>query len=165
MNVRRLSYFSGLILLLIAALFAINQAQMTVYGKPKSRLDPATLEILDDPNYRNILLPDELERKLADRETFFVYYFAPDCAYCRATTPHVKPLADELGIELHLFNLREFPKYFNKMGIEATPTLVFYRDGVEADRLKGGITMGGDAGHTLDDFRAFFEKNRPKGDG
>lgn len=164
MNVKRLSIFFGLILLLIAALFVINQSQTTVYGKPKSRLDPATREILDDPNYQNILLPDELDRKLADKESFFVYYFASDCIYCRATTPHLKPLADELGIDLHLFNLREFPKYFNKMGIEATPTLIYYRDGREVDRMKGGITTGGSEGYTLDEFREFFETYRTEGD-
>jgi thiol-disulfide isomerase/thioredoxin len=164
MNVKRLSIFFGFILLLFVALFVINQSQTTVYGKPKSRLNPATREILHDPNYRNILLPDELDRKLAKKESFFVYYFASDCIHCRTTTPYVKPLADEMGIDLHLFNLREFPKYVNKMRIEATPTLVYYKEGLEVDRIKGGITTGGSEGHTLDDFRKFFETNRTEGD-
>lgn len=164
MNIKKLSIFIGILIILVGALFFINRAQTTVYGKPASQLSPSTREILNDPNYRNILLPRELERKLADKESFFVYYFASNCPYCRATTPLIKPLADELGVNLHMFNLLEFPEYMNRQGIDATPTTVFYRDGVRADYLQGGVTGDG-SGHTLEEYRAFFEKYKTEADG
>jgi thiol-disulfide isomerase/thioredoxin len=164
LSIKKLSIFVGILIILVGTLFFINRAQTTVYGKPASQLNPSTREILGDPNYRNILLPKELERKLANKESFFVYYFASNCPYCRATTPLVKPLADELGVNLHMFNLLEFPEYMNKQGIEATPTTVFYRDGVRVDYLQGGVVDSG-TGHTLDDYRAFFEKYKAEADG
>lgn len=165
MNAKKLSIFFGILIVLIAALVLLNGLQKnTVYGKPSKDLYPATKEILNDPNYNNIILPETLEEKLANKESFFVYYFASDCPHCRVTTPQLKPLADDLGINLHQFNLREFEEYFGKMNIEATPTLVYYKDGVESERMKGGLKEPGTTdGYALEDFTAFFNKHKPEG--
>jgi len=163
-SIKRLSIFLGILILLGGALFFINRAQTTVYGKPASQLNPSTREILNDPNYQNILLPKELERKLKNKESFFVYYFASNCPFCRTTTPLVKPLADELGVNLHLFNVLEFPEYMVKQGIDATPTTVYYREGVKVESIEGGVTDDG-TGHTLDEFRAFFERYKAEASG
>lgn len=165
MNAKKLSIFFGILAVMIIALVVLNNLKPdTVYGKPSDDLYPATRELLDDPNYNNIIIPDTLEEKLANKESFFVYYFASDCPHCRATTPQLKPLADELGINLHQFNLREFESYFGKMNIEATPTLIYYKDGVESERMKGGVAEPGTTdGYALDDFRAFFDKHKLEG--
>jgi thioredoxin 1 len=165
MNAKKLSIFFGMLAVLIVALVLLNNLQPdTVYGKPSDDLYPATKEILNDPNYNNIIIPDKLEEKLANKESFFVYYFASDCKHCLFTTPQLKPLADELGINFHQFNLREFDTYFGKMNIEATPTLVYYKDGVESERMKGGLKESSTTvGYSLDDFKAFFNKHKPEG--
>lgn len=165
MNAKKLSIFFGILAVLIVALVVLNNLKPdTVYGKPSDDLYPATREILNDPNYNNIMLPAELEDKLKNKESFFVYFFASDCPHCRVTTPQLKPLADELGINFHQFNLREFDTYFGKMNIEATPTIVYFKDGVESDRLKGGLKESATTdGFSLDDFKAFFEKHKPEG--
>jgi len=165
MSAKKLSIFFGILAVLIVALVVLNNSQPdTVYGKPKDDLFPATRAILDDPNYSNIIVPKELNRKIKDKESFFVYYFASDCPHCQKTTPELKPLADQLGINLHQFNLREFTDYFGKMNIEATPTLVYYKDGVESDRMKGGLKESeATGGYSLDDFKAFFDKHKPEG--
>jgi len=165
MNAKKLSIFFGVLAVLIVALVVLNNMKPdTVYGKPADKLFPATRDLLKDPNYNNIMLPDELNKKIADKDSFFVYFFASDCMHCRFTTPQLKPLADDLGINFHQFNLREFEEYFGKMNIEATPTLVYYKDGVEIDRMKGGLKESETTeGYTLDDFKAFFEKYKPEG--
>jgi thioredoxin 1 len=165
MNAKKLSIFFGILAVLIVVLVILNSVKPnTVYGKPSDELYPATREILNDPHYNNIIVPDELEKKLANKESFFIYYFASDCPHCRLTTPQLKPLADELGVNLHQFNLREFDTYFGKMNIEATPTLVYYKDGVESARMKGGLKEASTTdGYTLDDFKAFFNTHKPEG--
>ncbi|WP_239615290.1 thioredoxin family protein [Cohnella mopanensis] len=165
MNVKKLSIFFGILAVLIIALVVLNNIKPdTVYGKPSDELYPATRALLNDPNYNNIMIPDVLEEKIKNKESFFVYFFASDCPHCRVTTPQLKPLADELGVNLHQFNLREFEDYFGKMNIEATPTLVYFKDGVESERLKGGLKEGStDGGNTLDDFKNFFNKHLPEG--
>jgi len=150
---------------LIVALFVLigvlnNSGPVNeLYGKKTSKLNAATIELLDDPNYQNIILPKELDQKVKDKESFFVYFFASDCGFCRQTTPQLVPLIDELGLDVPKFNLREFENYFNKYNIDYTPTLSYFENGKEIDRMESGIAPEGTAGYTIDDFRAFFEKH------
>lgn len=153
--------YIGIIVILFGAIFVLNKNEPVnaLYDKPVSEMNPETRKQLDDPNYQNIILPAELDKKVADKEDFFVYLFASDCNHCKNTTPKLMPLVDELGIDLPQFNLREFPEYFNKYNVEFTPTLAYFKDGVQVDKLEGGLAAEGTTqGYTLDDFKAFFNK-------
>ncbi|MEK3734318.1 thioredoxin family protein [Paenibacillus sp. FSL M8-0334] len=154
--------FGGIFLILIGALIFLNTQgeKSELYGGKKvSELNPATREILDDPNYQQIILPDQLEQKVQDQESFFVYFFASDCPHCRVTTPELMPLADESGVTLHQYNLREFQEGWRSYNIEFTPTLVYFENGVEKERIVGGLASpGAENGFDVDDFRAFFDK-------
>ncbi|HTG68092.1 MAG TPA: thioredoxin family protein [Candidatus Udaeobacter sp.] len=159
-KVKMIYVYIGIVVILFGFIFVLNNSGKVnaLYGKPVSQLNPETRKQLDDPNYQNIILPAELDKKVADKEDFFVYLFASDCPHCQKTTPQLMPLADELGIDLPQFNLREFPSYFNKYNVEYTPTLAYFKDGVQIDKLEGGLSEGGTEGYSLDDFRAFFNK-------
>lgn len=159
-KVKMIYVYIGIVVILFGFIFVLNNSGKVnaLYGKPVSQLNPETRKQLDDPNYQNIILPAELDKKVADKEDFFVYLFASDCPHCQKTTPQLMPLADELGIDLPQFNLREFPSYFNKYNVEYTPTLAYFKDGVQIDKLEGGLSEGGTEGYSLDDYRAFFNK-------
>ncbi|MCQ6563004.1 thioredoxin family protein [Paenibacillus mendelii] len=152
--------FIGIIVVLFALIFVLNNSNKNaLYGKSSSDLNPATRELLDDPNYQNIILPGDLADMKKNKEDFFVYFFSSDCSHCRFTTPQLTPLVKELGVDMKMFNLLEFREYFGKENIEFTPTLVYFKDGVQAERLVGGLKEEGtDSGYSLDDFKAFFEK-------
>ncbi|MCR2803230.1 thioredoxin family protein [Paenibacillus soyae] len=152
--------YIGIIVVVFGAIFALGKMNVNeLYGVPTSELNPATRVLLDDPNYQNIILPDELDKRIADKDDFFAYMFSASCQYCKDTTPHLVPLANELNVDLPMFNLLEFPEYNLKMNIDSTPTLVYFQDGVETDRLVGGIQQGTTQGNTIEDFRTFFEKH------
>ncbi len=153
--------YIGVLVLVFGLIFVLNNSGKVnaVYNKKVSELNPATKKQLNDPNYQNIILPELLDQKVADKEDFFVYFFASDCVHCQNTTPKLMPLVDELGVDMPKFNLREFPSYFNKYNVEYTPTLAYFKDGVQVDKLEGGLAEEGtSAGYTLEDFRAFFNK-------
>ncbi|MBY6269805.1 thioredoxin family protein, partial [Parageobacillus thermoglucosidasius] len=109
---KKLLIFGSIIVALFAALAFVTSYQQkeAVKNNPyhKKELDPATIEQLDDPNYQNLILPDELEKKLKNKETVTVYFYSPICPHCQKTTPIVVPLAKKMGIDLKLFNLLEF---------------------------------------------------------
>ncbi|MGE8079705.1 thioredoxin family protein [Peribacillus loiseleuriae] len=105
------------------------------YGTDK--LAQATIDQLDDPNYQNIILPAQLDKKLKAKENVAVYYFSPLCEHCKRTTPVVAPLAEEMGIDLVQYNLLEFEQGWNDYNLKETPTIVFYKNGVEQDRIIG----------------------------
>jgi thioredoxin 1 len=158
----KVAAYLGVIAVIFIALVIVNQAANrasadNVYGIPASKLSPQTVKLLDDPNYQNIILPDELDQKLANQESFFVYYFSATCPYCMETTPKLNPIIAEQGVDVRQFNLDVYPDGFGKYGIVYTPTLVFYENGAEKDRIEGGLVEGNDL-VTEEMFIEFFEK-------
>ncbi|TCN17546.1 thioredoxin family protein [Mesobacillus foraminis] len=144
-------------IVLVVAIFGVTafvsskQQAVKVEGNPfgKETLHPATVEQLDDPNYQNLILPNELEGDLEANKDRFVYFYSPTCSHCKETTPVLSPLAKELDVDLVLYNLLEFEEGWDDYKIEATPTIIYFKDGEEADRLRGT--------NTKDAFKKWFE--------
>jgi thioredoxin 1 len=86
--------------------------------------------------------------------------YAATCPYCLATTPDLMKLADDLSVHIDQFNLLEFKSYQQKYNIEYTPTLVYFEDGVEKERIVGGLSEDSSAGNTIEDYKAFFERHQ-----
>ncbi|TVY08276.1 thioredoxin family protein [Paenibacillus cremeus] len=156
---KKLSIYLGLVIVLFGALYYVNhqssQAKYgkyanNVYGIAPDKLNPETLKQLDDPNYQNIILPDALDKKIAAKEDFFLYYFASTCVHCKATTPVLMPIAKSLNTDIKQFNLEEFKNGWQQYNIQFTPTLIYYKGGKEAERLEGE--------QTADAFKAFLTK-------
>ncbi|MUV36581.1 hypothetical protein JNUCC1_00384 [Lentibacillus sp. JNUCC-1] len=139
-----------IIALLFAALYFVvdyrdrSASEDNPFGKDK--LDPATIDQLDDPNYDNQIIPSELDEKLANEEDITVYYYSPKCSFCIKTTPVLVDVTEEMDVDVKKFNLLEFE---NK-AIQYTPTLIHYEDGKEVGRLVGE--------HSKDEFRNFFNE-------
>ncbi|ASN06572.1 thioredoxin family protein [Virgibacillus necropolis] len=154
---KKMIIFVVVLVVLFAALYFViqyknNQAiedSNNPYGK--SNLDQATIEQLDDPNYKNQILPEELNEKLENGESLTVYFYDPKCIHCQRTTPILVPLTEELGIDVKKLNVLEFPDAWTTYGIEGTPTLIHFEDGEEVTRISGG--------QTEESLRAFFEEN------
>jgi thiol-disulfide isomerase/thioredoxin len=138
---KKILIFGTVILALFLAISWITSYQQTEKAKDnpykKEKLDPATIEQLDDPNYKNLILPDELAKKLDNHETVTVYFYSPTCPHCEKTTPIVVPLAKKMGIDLKLFNLLEFEDGWDTYHIDGTPTIVHFENGKEVKRIDG----------------------------
>jgi thiol-disulfide isomerase/thioredoxin len=141
MKLKKLLIFGSIIVALFAAISFITSYQQKEAAKDnpyhKAELNPATVAQLDDPNYQNIILPDELDQKLKNKETVTVYFYSPTCPHCKKTTPIVVPLAKQMDIDLKMFNLLEFEDGWDKYHIEGTPTLIHYEKGKEVKRIDG----------------------------
>lgn len=155
---KKVIIFLLIIVGLFAALFFINKAQNEekAEGNPygKDTLHPETVKQLKDPNYQNIILPEELDEKLDNGEDVTVYFYSPLCPHCVETTPVVAPLAKDMEIDLVQFNLEEFKDGWNDYGIESTPTIVQYKDGKEVNRIVGS--------QEEDTFKDWFNENTLK---
>lgn len=153
---KKIVIFLAVIIVLFGALAFLTNMQNkqkveenNLYNK--DTLHPETIAQLDDPNYQNIILPEELDERLANKEDLTVYFFSPTCSFCVATTPIVAPLAKEMDIDLKQFNLLEFENGWNKYKIESTPTIIQYKDGKEVARIVGG--------QDKETFEAWFNEN------
>lgn len=127
----------AIFVLLIFLTNAANEEQLANNPYGTDVLNQATIDQLDDENYQNIILPEELDEKISSGEPTTVYYFSPTCPHCQETTPVLMPIAEDMGVEVDQFNLLEFEQGWNDYMVEATPTLVHYEDGEEIARWVG----------------------------
>ncbi len=68
-----------------------------------------------------------------------VDFWAPWCGPCRMVAPAVEELADEYAgkFKVTKVNTDENPRIPNSLGIRGIPTMIFYVDGEEAERIVG----------------------------
>lgn len=145
---KKLMVYVTAIVAIFALLFIVKSMSVSandadakrLYKVSASKLNSLTVAQLKDPNYQNIVLPDDIDTKMKNKEPMFVYFFKSDCEHCMVTTPVLYPLTKEMNINLMQLNLLEFPDGWTKYKIEGTPTLVYYKDGKEVDRLVGENT-------------------------
>jgi thioredoxin 1 len=165
---KKLAIYLAIVVILFGGLYVVNQQSNKAkdkqfadnpYGVSPSKLNPATVAQLTDPNYQNLILPKALDARLKNKESFFQYYYASTCPHCKITTPVLVPMEKELGIDVKQFNLEEFKDGWQKYNIQSTPTLVYYKNGVEVERIVGGVPEApGGGGNTPEQFKAFFQK-------
>ena len=118
------------------------------YGTDK--LEQSTLNLIGNENYSNIIMPDELAKKIKAGESVTAYFFSPECSYCLEMTPTLMPLAKQMDVTVYQYNLLEFKNQAAPYGIKSTPTLVHYKDGQEVGRMVGAQPEA--------NIRAFFDE-------
>lgn len=152
---KKVIIFGSAIVILFIAIALLTNASQTqkIEGNPygKDDLDTATIDILDDPNYQNLILPEELEEQLENGEEVTVYFFSPQCEFCLEATPRLVEVADEVNVDIKQYNLLEFEQGWNDYNIRSTPTLIHFENGEEVDRLLGAAPN--------EEFEAFLSAN------
>lgn len=130
----------SVIVAIFIALAAVTnyQQKKSSEGNPygKAKISPSTQKQLDNPLYQNIILPNELEEKLENGESATIYFYSPECGYCQQTSPVIVPMAEEMDIDLELYNILEFNQGWNDYNINATPTIIHFENGKEVKRLE-----------------------------
>jgi thioredoxin-like negative regulator of GroEL len=152
---KKIIIFLAVVIGLFAAIAIVTNMQNSQKAEgnkfKKDELHPATVELLDDPNYQNVILPEELEKKLENKEDVTVYFYSSTCPHCKETTPVLAPIAEDMGVDMVQYNVLEFEQGWTDYQIEATPTLVHFKNGEEVDRIVGS--------QPEEEFRSFFEEN------
>ena len=140
---KKLAFVGGIIVILCVVIVLLtNKSQNDIieaYDNPYGTddLQPSTIELLADENYQNIILPDELQRKIESGEGTYAYFFSPTCQYCKAFTPVLMPIAKEYEVKIDQLNVLEFDLSWNEYSIQSTPTLIYFENGEEVTRLIG----------------------------
>lgn len=98
----------------------------------------------------NKISPGELDSAINTDERVLVYFYSPQCSYCKETTPIIVPLSNDMGINLYHLNLYEYEVWWDKYNIEGTPTLIHYYNGEEISRLVGA--------HSKSEFDKYFKE-------
>jgi len=153
---KKLLIIGAVIVVLFASIIVLtnysNKSKLASANNPygDKELKQETIDQLDDKNYQNIMLPDELQKKIEAGEDVNAYFFSPICVHCQAFTPVLMPIADELGIDIAQLNVYEYENLWQKYDIEATPTFIRFEDGKETARFVGALAE--------EDLRSFLDK-------
>ncbi|MFP3918818.1 thioredoxin family protein [Lysinibacillus telephonicus] len=124
-----------IVIILLTNLANQNKLKDNPYGTDNLR--QSTIDLLDNENYQNIILPEALEEKIASGEPVVAYLFSPECQYCMKMTPALMPIADEVGVHIDQLNILEYDQGWDEYNVEYTPTLIYFKDGKEVSRIVG----------------------------
>jgi thioredoxin-like negative regulator of GroEL len=113
-------------------------------------LKQETIDQLDDENYQNIILPDDLKEKVESGDPVTAYFFSPTCPHCKAMTPVLMPVVEEMDVDLVQYNVYEFEQGWDEYQIEYTPTTIYFEDGKEVSRMVGN--------QPKENIEAFFDE-------
>jgi len=144
-----------IVVLFIALFFVVDAKNKQAIGDNDNpygtdNLKQSTIDQLDDPLYQNQILPEDLNKELEAEKDMTVYFYSPECEFCKITTPVIVPIVEDINIDMKKLNLLEFNNEFNTYAIEGTPTLVHYENGEEVARINGA--------RTEEEFRVFFDE-------
>lgn len=151
---KKLGIIAGVIVVLFALIILLNNLSNkqkladNPYGTDDLR--QSTIDLLGNKNYQNIILPDKLEEKIAEGGPVYAYLFSPECPHCMNFTPTLMKKAKELDVHIDQLNILEYNKGWDDYNIEATPTLIYFNEGKEVNRIVG------DYSEHLDDLTTFL---------
>lgn len=139
----------GIIAAVIVVLFAILIILNNLSNKEKlkdnpygtNNLNQSTIDLLDNENYQNIILPEALEVKIESGKPVIAYLFSPECSHCMNFTPTLMKTAKNVGIQVDQLNILEYEKGWDVYDVEATPTLIYFNDGKEVNRIVGDYSQ------------------------
>lgn len=138
---KKLAILGGTIVILFAVIIFLtnmsNEEKLKDNPYGTKDLKQSTIDQLSDKNYQNIILPDELAKKIESGEGVVGYFFSPECSHCKNYTPKLMKIAEKLGVKVNQLNVLEYPEQWQKYALEATPTLIYFEDGKEYARSTG----------------------------
>jgi len=90
-------------------------------------------------SYVNVTDQDFEQQVLKSSEPVAVDYWAPWCGPCRAMAPVFEEMSVEYSGKLRFakMNTDENPNTPSRLGIQGIPTLIFFKDGKEINRMVG----------------------------
>ncbi len=88
---------------------------------------------LNDDNFESEVLKSEMP--------VLVDFWAPWCGPCKAIAPTIEALEQSFGDKMKFvkLNVDENPVTPSKYGIQAIPTLIFFKNGEVADQITGMV--------------------------
>lgn len=124
-------------ILIVVLVNKSNEAKLKDNPYDTDQLNTATIDLIGNKHYSNIILPDKLDEKIASGDPVTAYFFSPLCGFCQEMTPIMMPIANEMDVTVYQYNFLEYENEASSYNIQGTPTIIHFKDGKETGRLYG----------------------------
>lgn len=88
---------------------------------------------------------NEYKKLIENKETFAVEIMRSGCSACESFKPTLEDFVNEYKVEVKYINTDKLTdEEIDEFGISGTPTIIFYKDGVEktvSSRLIGAVSL------------------------
>ena len=85
-------------------------------------------------------IPEEIVRN--SERLMIIDFYADWCIPCQMLSPIMTELDKKYkGVEFYRVNIEESPNYVTTNNIKSIPTIIFYKDGKETERIVGLESM------------------------
>lgn len=118
---KKIVIFLGIIILIFISLYLIQKEE------PKK----------ENFLYKNEISSENLNKSIASGDPNYIYFYQTDCIHCKKVSPVIIPMAEDLNIDLKVHDLQKNQENWDTYNIQGTPTIVYYKDGKEIDRIHG----------------------------
>lgn len=139
---------------------ASEQDAQRLYKKSASALNPETVKLLSNPNYQYVITRNKLEQMIEEKQTFYVYFFSPTCPHCIRSTKLVNNQMKQRNIEIHQYNVLEDQSAFDDYKFDSTPTIAYFKDGVQSDQAVGEVSNEVNHAYTPESFGLWLESHK-----
>lgn len=99
-----------------------------------------TSNSMQKPLYQQTSLKD-YKSKLSAKETFVIYIHKTSCSACQQLKPTINEVIKENDLKWLAINVEDQQNFdlsfLKENDISKTPTLIYYKDGIENQRLEG----------------------------
>jgi thiol-disulfide isomerase/thioredoxin len=108
---------------------------------------------LEKPDYKNVSLK-EYKQKISSQNSYFMYVYKTSCGVCQEMKPSMNKVIKQEKAEIFALNAEEPSNldgdFFEQNKLNKSPTLLYYKDGKELDRLEGF--------HSTEELNTFVQK-------
>lgn len=89
-----------------------------------------------DSKYLKKISYSTYKEKLENKETFALEIMKKDCTHCKSLKPKLISVVEKYKIKMYYIDTatlseEDYEKLYQETGIEGTPTIIFYHNGVE----------------------------------
>ncbi|UYX53263.1 thioredoxin family protein [Bacillus thuringiensis] len=133
---KKMLIFSGIIIALFAAIFAVTQMEEKS-ASTSQKIDNATSQPDGPDYYTNKISLSDLQKNLKEKKEQTVYFYQTSCVHCQKLSPIVVPMAKDLNVDMKVMDIEKLDAPWDEYKIKGTPTIIHFKDGKEVSRISG----------------------------